>query len=898
MAAADSRAAADEAQDLLTTYRDEMKDEMSRRWPPRPDQTPTGRAILEAAPAVQIAVVRAALALLAARESAPTGGASAAALPAGFRQETSALWLASPAGWALANHWNADACLVVLISQLARRRLPYSAADLCAIVDPLGQLSTWNGLPVRGILRAVERQVTEGGLAPEVREALVRMRDATSRHRRSHAETRAVAAQLDALLAEAPAAGVEIGTDDDWGVAARDALAALPVAERAPWLALLAHAQTATAAKPSAAWLAAARRCIATLGEAQFTARAIAWLGLLGAPSSNQVRKGLHWTPVPRVVPTEGNATLLRGLVWCCAVVDDAALARAVAAAAEACFKKIPYVGARSTKVGNACLYALGTMPGPHGAEQLVSLQRQLKQPSARGRLDATLDRSAAGVGLSRDDLEDRAVPEHGLVDGQRRLPVGPFTAEIVVRGPRQVDVRWLGADGTPLAAEPADAREAHAAERQRALDTADEVRKVLLAQRDRLERVFVTEREWRLADWQRLYLDHPLLGLLARRLIWTFADGDRTALGAWLDGRLVDAADHPLGSLVDATTVRLWHPIASPAAAVFAWREWLERHAVTQPFKQAHREVYLVTDAERAAGAASGRFAGHILRQHQFRALCQERGWRYGLQGRFDSADTATPTLDLPRHSLRTQLDIEAIDEDTMMSAAGLYLYVTTGPVRFRRVAPAAPGSRPERAARQEQLRAALQGGDMASFLAAALEARRAVRGEPTPLADVPPVVFSEVMRDVDLFVGVSSVGADPAWRETAHGRYAEYWAAFAFGDLSPSARTRHTVLERLLPSLSIGPRCTLADRFLVVRGALRTYRVHLGSGNVLMEPNDQYLCLVPRRGPDRADEAGPLYLPFDGDVVLSLILSKAFLLAADSTIADPAIRRQIQPR
>ena len=455
------------------------------------------------------------------------------------------------------------------------------------------------------------------------------------------------------------------------------------------------------------------------------------------------------------------------------------------------------------------------------------------------------------------------------------------------------------GRGGTPLAAEPADAREAQAAERQRALDTADEVRKALLAQRDRLERVFVTEREWRLADWQRLYLDHPLLGLLARRLIWTFGDGDRTALGAWLDGRLVDAADHPLGWLADATTVRLWHPIASPAAAVFAWREWLARHAVTQPFKQAHREVYLVTDAERAAGAASGRFAGHILRQHQFRALCQERGWRYGLQGPFDSADTATPTLDLPRHSLRAQLDVEAIDEDTMMSAAGDLPVRDHGTGALPAHAAAAGGRRAMRTARQQQLRAALEGGDVASFLAAAREARRAARGEPAPLADLPPVVFSEVMRDVDLFVGVSSVGADPAWRETAHGRYAEYWAAFAFGDLSPSARDPpYASSSDCSPACLSAPAARSPSRFLVVRGDLRTYRVHLGSGNVLMEPNDQYLCLVPRRGPDRADEPGHLYLPFEGDVVLSLILSKAFLLAADSTIADPAIRRQIQPR
>jgi len=35
---------------------------------------------------------------------------------------------------------------------------------------------------------------------------------------------------------------------------------------------------------------------------------------------------------------------------------------------------------------------------------------------------------------------------------------------------------------------------------------------------------------------------------------------------------------------------------------------------------------------------------------------------------------------------------------------------------------------------------------------------------------------------------------------------------------------------------------------------GDLRTYKIHLGSGNVLMEPNGQYLCIVPTRGARRS--------------------------------------------
>jgi hypothetical protein len=91
----------------------------------------------------------------------------------------------------------------------------------------------------------------------------------------------------------------------------------------------------------------------------------------------------------------------------------------------------------------------------------------------------------------------------------------------------------------------------------------------------------------------------------------------------------------------------------------------------------------------------------------------------------------------------------------------------------------------------------------------------------------------------------------------------------------------------------LTIAGRCKLADRFLVVRGDIRTYKIHLGSGNILMAPNDQYLCIVAKQTVAGGDR---VFLPFEGDGTLSVILSKAFLLAADTQITDPTITSQLK--
>jgi hypothetical protein len=163
----------------------------------------------------------------------------------------------------------------------------------------------------------------------------------------------------------------------------------------------------------------------------------------------------------------------------------------------------------------------------------------------------------------------------------------------------------------------------------------------------------------------------------------------------------------------------------------------------------------------------------------------------------------------------------------------------------------------------------------------------------KPLPLETIPPLVFSEIMRDVDLFVGVASVGNDPEWSDGGpRGRYHDYWQNYSFGELSATAQTRRALLERFLPRLKIADRCTLAERFLVVRGALRTYKIHLGSGNILMEPNNQYLCIVAKQNMASNER---VLLPFEGDNTLSIILSKAFLLADDAKISDPSIVNQV---
>ncbi len=252
--------------------------------------------------------------------------------------------------------------------------------------------------------------------------------------------------------------------------------------------------------------------------------------------------------------------------------------------------------------------------------------------------------------------------------------------------------------------------------------------------------------------------------------------------------------------------------------------------------------------------------------------------GWKNKLRLMVDD-EYPPASKELPAWGLRAEFWVEGLGDNygADTTEAGTYLYLATDQVRFYNID-----------ARENYAHAG--GGYAAGFRG---------RGAPTgPLAleEVPPLVLSEVMRDVDLFVGVASVGNDPNWADGGpEGRYRDYWTSYSFGVLSQTAKTRRQVLQSLIPRLKIADRCRLEDRFLIIQGDVRTYKIHLGSGNILMEPNDQYLCIVPTSAPATGNLANRLFLPFEGDRTLAIILSKAFLLAEDKDIRDPTILHQI---
>ncbi|MEU6711659.1 DUF4132 domain-containing protein [Nonomuraea sp. NPDC046802] len=607
-------------------------------------------------------------------------------------------------------------------------------------------------------------------------------------------------------------------------------------------LPLLKHWTRAKSSKPGDKWLATARSLLTD--DAVELVREILTRVAAHREQTFQHRsaEGYEWKTT--VFLDERTAVPMRGMVWTCALIDRPWVPGLLGDVALTCGVGIGGTGAncRSEKLANAAVNVLALRGGLDGVGALARVQAKVRKKTVLQNVARTLDAVAGEAGLSREQLLDRTVPTFGLgPDGVREEKVGDYLVRLHADGPALSFVNPAGR--TVKSAPQAIRKEPMLAELKATLK---ELRQALPAERFRLERALIEERMWRWRDVVAYFLDHPVTGGYARALIWQILQGPAGVPVMTDSGwELTD----PLGRRIQPypdTPVLLWHPIRESADDVRAWRDHLMELGVRQPYKQAFREVYLLTPAEERTGTYSGRFAGHVLRYGQAKALLNQRGWADLSIGHWDyecGGDQGEAVKELSGWRARWGMHVAADpDEDGWGTAS----YCGSEELRFHR------------------------------------------DGEERPLAEVPPLVLSEVLRDADLAVGVASVGLD----QQALGGHEDYWHSYGFGELTESAQTRRDALTRLLPRLKIADRAELTDRFLRVRGELRTYKIHLGSGNILMEPNDAYLCIVP----GRQGSAEPVFLPFEEDGgMLSIILSKAFLLADDTAITDPGITRQL---
>ncbi len=636
-----------------------------------------------------------------------------------------------------------------------------------------------------------------------------------------------------------------------WSQIVFDEIASKDDISSAGWRGLLDHAGALEPAVPGAKWEKRARELICALGDSEVWDTLQRWLVL--GPTPGQ--------PAEARSPIEDSA-YQKGVVWCLALSGRPEAASAIGDFAMACFRKIPLLGAVSQKVGFACVQALGFMDCHQAVSQLARLRARIKYSVAQRLIQKCLGQAAERSGLTVDELEDLAVPSYSLASGGKaELTVGDATATVGLSHEGRITAIWRNADGKLMKAVPPYIRKTFGKEVKSVAALVKELEQAYQAQRYRLESFFISGRTMSPSHWRQYFIDHPLLGLLGRKLIWVFSNeqGWETA-GLYSDGE-VRGSNGEVVDLLPAARVRLWHPLSSETSDLLRWRESIFSSAVQQPFRQAFREFYQVTEAERETKMYSNRFAGILMRQHQFSSLCRARGWSYRLMGAgFDGFNVPTKLLPSWKMHVEFYVDLPSDRKASLaqsalgeQSGSGINLFLGSDQVRFYR-------DRKEIA-----------------------------------IDEVPAIVYSEVMRDVDLFTSVSVVGQDETWSDQGDRGIGILASQTDLSEVSAVLALRAEILSRVLPLTTIAGRCMVEGAWLVVRGQLGTYRIQIPWGGVLRLTESGVRQLkIPQKLLEKVSLDLP-DCPIELDHRTEMILRKAYLLANDWKIDSPDLIRQL---
>lgn len=350
-----------------------------------------------------------------------------------------------------------------------------------------------------------------------------------------------------------------------------------------------------------------------------------------------------------------------------------------------------------------------------------------------------------------------------------------------------------------------------------------DQHRKILRDQFSRsrkgLEEAMVRGDVFQVKEIQTLS-EHPVICKHIEKLIFIINSKTESKTGFYKQGELCDYAGNKF-KLKDSDGLRIAHCTDLHTFNVWSnYQSYCFDHQLVQPFKQVFRELYVPTADELREDAISRRYAGHQVQPKQTLALLKTRGWKVDYE----------EGLQKVYHKEGYQVKLYAMAD--WFSAADVEA-PTLETIEFH---------------------------DLTTY-------------KNISFTSISPIIFSEVMRDIDLVVSVAHVGGvDPEASQS-------------------SIEMRGVLLQESMRLFKI-ENVEVKGSHVHIKGKLGNYSVHLGSAVVHQLPG-KYLSILPVHSQHR----GRIFLPFmDADPRTAEIIAKVLMLARDEQIQDPTVLEQIR--
>ena len=315
------------------------------------------------------------------------------------------------------------------------------------------------------------------------------------------------------------------------------------------------------------------------------------------------------------------------------------------------------------------------------------------------------------------------------------------------------------------------------------------------------LEQAMLSQTLFTAAELSKI-LEHPVVKAMLSKLV--LFNPETQASGFWQDGYLLNAEGEKVALKADDKLL-----IAHPSHLFYAvqwdlYQKYLFDKELKQPFKQVFRELYIPTKDELETSNRSERYQGHQVQPQKTVALLRGRGWTVNYE-----------------EGLQKVYHKEGF-RATIYAAADWYTP-----------------------------------SDVEAPTLEYVVFYNLKDGKEVPMKEINPVIFSEVMRDVDLVVSVAHVGGvDP---EASH-----------------STMQMRGALARESARLFKLTNVEVKERYILIKNEHGDYSLHLGSGMISRGGLQINVVAV------QSQHRGRIFLPFvDDDPKTAEIISKMKLLS-----------------
>ncbi len=267
----------------------------------------------------------------------------------------------------------------------------------------------------------------------------------------------------------------------------------------------------------------------------------------------------------------------------------------------------------------------------------LVETSEKFRNKMVRRKSLEALGNAAALMGLSRDELEDKIIPDLNFSeDMSRTFDYGTRQFKVYI----SKDLRpVIICNGKKLKTFPKPgenddqilSKQAYA-EYKKMNDT---IKSIVKTQKKRLENCLLTSRVWTKQSFDEMFLKNPVMHCFAEGLIWgMYENGKLVSSFRYLDDGSFTNSDDESVRLSEDSLIGIIHPLELTQDEINAWKEQLKDYEITQPFPQLERRICKLSDFSSDSSEITVFEKSPELNPLYFCSAMESRGWTKGCAG------------------------------------------------------------------------------------------------------------------------------------------------------------------------------------------------------------------------------------------------------------------------